>query len=503
MAAGLYTGEEDNPRAEEPRPATNNTGRQTGTLVRVTGTGTWLMQVTYYDKYGKVLQQIRQNYGGGTERTSFLYDFRGEVLKTSMVHTKKNSKTTILEKRFTHDHAGRLLKEYLKPDKQKEIVLSENRYNELGQLVEKKLHSEKDDGHYLQNIHYSYNIRGWLKTINDPGKDGENLFSMALGYDKPRTGLEATAQYNGNISTMGWKTPDLGEERSYGFCYDALNRLKKAKYSKGNNNQSKEEDYSVPAIGYDLNGNIDTLSRKGRVGQEDYDYIDRLKYSYDGNKLIAVDDAVEETDRETDFSDHGSKYGAEDPEPEYRYDANGNMVSDANKGILEIKYNHLNLPEEIWFENNRLIRYFYDAEGEKLREEVFDARGALIDEWDYEGMIVYRMGEPEFVWTDEGRMLMDTAGYKYEYFLKDHLGNTRIAFRAEGDSAVVTRENHYYPFGQEMQGLLPETTTHPEDHPNRYLYNGKEYQPDFGLKWYDYGAGMYDPQVGRWFSSDP
>jgi RHS repeat-associated protein len=35
----------------------------------------------------------------------------------------------------------------------------------------------------------------------------------------------------------------------------------------------------------------------------------------------------------------------------------------------------------------------------------------------------------------------------------------------------------------------------------RYLYNGKELQQ--GTDWYDYGARMYDPTIGRWMTLDP
>ena len=38
---------------------------------------------------------------------------------------------------------------------------------------------------------------------------------------------------------------------------------------------------------------------------------------------------------------------------------------------------------------------------------------------------------------------------------------------------------------------------------NRYLFNGKEWQPTGDLDVLDYGARHYDPELGRWFNPDP
>ncbi len=89
----------------------------------------------------------------------------------------------------------------------------------------------------------------------------------------------------------------------------------------------------------------------------------------------------------------------------------------------------------------------------KLRETVYNNSSVAYIK-DYTGGAVYTDQILDFFHMDEGRVKHASGSFSYEYFLKDHLGNTRVAFTPLSmatEYSKITQEDHYYPFGMSTE----------------------------------------------------
>lgn len=169
----------------------------TGSKVKVLdGNNTWISTVSYYDDKYRPIQIVTKNHNGKLDRFSTLYNVPGWVLSTCSQYDRDGTIFSF-KKRYTYDHSGRLMKGFHELTEngksQGEVLLAENKYNELGELVEKNLHVE--DNVAKQSIDYRYNIRGWLKSINnstlqlEAGRNENDIiadyFGMELIYNDP------------------------------------------------------------------------------------------------------------------------------------------------------------------------------------------------------------------------------------------------------------------------------------------------------------------------------
>ncbi|WP_394750634.1 DUF6443 domain-containing protein [Spongiimicrobium salis] len=463
----------------------------TGSKVRVLGTTNWITTLTGYDAKGRpIYVASKNNELGTTDIVESKLDFVGKVLETKSTHTKGSNASIVVTEKFTYDHAARLVTQTHQIGNGTVELIAENVYDEIGQLVTKNVGNTTSSP--LQEVNYAYNVRGWLKKINDISALGTDLFGFELKYNDPTSG---TPLYNGNISQTHWKTANTDSSlKSYTYAYDALNRIKSGVDNTGH--------YNLSSIAYDKNGNITTLNRKGHLvaspnptTSTHWGTMDALSYSYDsGNKLTKVVDNANDT--------YGFKDGT-NTNDDFEYDANGNMILDRNKGITDIDYNHLNLPTKVSFGTNKDIRYSYDAAGIKIKKIVNDS-GALTTT-EYAGNYIYENGGLQFFNTAEGYVEADgTNDYDYTYQYKDHLGNIRLSYSDNNHDGNITtseikEENNFYPFGLKHKGY--NNGQNGRDH--TFEYNGMELEESLGYNMMEMEVRQFDPAIARWVVQDP
>ncbi|WP_324757300.1 DUF6443 domain-containing protein [Sphingobacterium thalpophilum] len=445
-------------------------GLLTGTKTAKDDGSSPLLSVTYYNKFGDVVETVTDNHLGGVDRVTNSYNFVGDLVTSKRQHRINGSTdlTTLLTT-SEYDHVGRLIQTKKRVNSQTEFIQSRLAYNEIGQLKTKSLHSENNGTNFMTRINYQYNERGWLT------KASSSQFTTQLNYNVNGTAVLANAQYNGNIAQQLWGYATT-TSNTFTYGYDAVNRLRSG-VSTGT--------VMSEVLTYDDMGNIKTLVRDNGTTVS-YGYNNANK----SNRLASLSGGLTGT---------------------FVYDANGNATVDRTG--MTLSYNFLNLPKTA-IGGGKNISYIYDATGSKLKRT--SAVGGTTTQQDYiDGIEYSRTGSAspiiERIATEDGFLLNSSGSYSYYYHLQDHLGNVRVVLKKEGTAtapiATVMQKQDYYPFGK-RKSIATSID-------NKYLYNGKEMQTDLnggthtlGSGYvlegqYDYGARFYDAEIGRWNVVDP
>ncbi|MDD2270465.1 MAG: DUF6443 domain-containing protein, partial [Candidatus Dojkabacteria bacterium] len=259
----------------------------------------------YYDYLGRIIQTVEKNHLGGTSRTSYKYDFTGNILSLYESHQSSSSASADTKlTNYNYDSRSRLLSETTSVNSQVSVTVSYS-YDNLGKLIAKTYgNGVKED--------LTYNTQGWLKSKNT-AKSGANIFSMTLRYYDPIY-ANSVSLYSGNISEIEWQHA-AGTNNAYAFSYDKLGRLlNTTRYLNGTSQTS----FTERGIDYDNNGNIELLKRYGSSASSPQD---NFIYNYNGNTLTSITGTINAS---------------------YSHDGNGNITVDGRKN-LQIEYNLFNL----------------------------------------------------------------------------------------------------------------------------------------------------------------
>ena len=463
------------------------TSMVTGTKTRVLGTTTFLSSSVYYDDNGRPIQNLEDNIKTGVDVTTMQYQWDGRLLSTNTKHTATATGYTAysIVTKNVYDKIGRVtgIEKKFGSNAFKQIGIYN--FDDMGRLKNKRLApgytgTGKTE---IETLNYSYNLHNNITGINKTYalkaagyNKTDNFFGMYLGYDN-RDAVFVNNKLDGHVTGILWKTRGDDAQRRYDFAYDNAGQLAAANFTEKEKltdawgtlkmNLSVGGSGTGATIGYDLNGNIQSMYHKTVLpGNASAQNMDNLSYTYASlsNRLNKVTDAGTLGSNNGKLGDFVDGVNGGD---DYVYDANGNLIIDLNKnatnvtggvattlGTSGIKYNFLDKPEEIRITGKGVIKIVYDADGNKLqRSYTPDAGTAKVTS--YINEYVYEDNTLQYINFEEGRLRvmqatsqdngfdmltidgnMDLPGGKrgaYDYFIRDYQGNVRV---------ILTEETH-------------------------------------------------------------
>jgi RHS repeat-associated protein len=528
---------------------------QSGDLVKTTNALGDVTTMTYNDtgQVGTVTNALNQT-------TQFDYDNRGNLVKVTNAEGEVSQYTYDRTTNYSYDPAGRLLS--VTPPNGESVNYS---YDEWGRLVTRTdfdgaqesytyrsdnmivTHTDRtgvvtqysyDSGKRLSRVskgsvftvYNSYNRRSLPTSIrNETG-------TVAFSYD----GMGRVTQERNN-ATVSYAYNEEGElisqsafDRELSYEFDVRGLLEKlvtpaGAFDFGHDALGRRSSLTFPTgdkstYGFDSIGQLTAQTHTGSFSanyQYSFDDANRLiQWVGDGaTKSYQYSDASEVIDVSDNFGVYGFAYDEmgnrisdggqfdennrllENQTHSFSYDANGNLVEKIEKTSgKRTKYS--------WNERNQLIKLerFPDGIATIADSTTTFSYGPLGRRWSrtkdgtteyfaYSGMdriatLDSRKQPTEHFDFGPGidePLVLEKASQSYFYFT-DYLGSVK----AISDGSAVVSSYEYSAYGQ--------TNTTGDEAFNPYRYTGREYEE---LDLYYYRARYYDPDLGRFISSDP
>jgi RHS repeat-associated protein len=170
----------------------------------------------------------------------------------------------------------------------------------------------------------------------------------------------------------------------------------------------------------------------------------------------------------------------------YQYDNNGNMKSD---GLRTVTYTPDNLPNDITIGAAK-TSFTYDGNGTRVKKAYGGMTRVYIDKL-YDS---YDGDSDNYIYAGNTRIALHWTNVPTQqdgtvYYHPDHLGSTSIV---TDDNGNKVEDIFYYSFGETRQDTGSGNLMH--------KYTGQEL--DYEANLYNYGARLYDPEIGRFISPD-
>ncbi|WP_101909222.1 RHS repeat domain-containing protein [Marasmitruncus massiliensis] len=420
------------------------------------------------DAQGNPVAPTNAQEAPGTILQTSVYDWFGRVTQK----TDGNGNAT----RMAHDGLGRVTRETYPAGTGQQEPSKANTYDDINNI----LLAEDEEGNRTR---YQYTQTGKIAKEILVNPDGTEVLRTAFTYDSMERVATKTAYLeNGSVKA---KTA---------YTYDAYGRIaSKTVTDTGGKELSKETSVFTPVVQSKFSRVVKTITgdtnapsvvtetltdQAGRVRQETVKGSGSLadavvSYTYDrlGNKLSQTDALGHVTKWEYDYAGRVVKEtDAELANVVIKYDALGNKISvtDPNGNITLFTYDALNRliiqDSPLDGTERSVTRYFYDAAGNIIKQEVLYAVYDEETEWK----------TTEYVYDSRNRVI-DTILFRQDYdqrrtrFVYDNVGNKLAVYTGMLDDSTDGAEKITYTYDRFGNVL---TAADPADRTERFAYDG-------------------------------